>query len=46
VLARADTATLVCCGKDVEHAPAARIEKYFARKCIPCSIHNPDLVEG
>jgi len=45
VLAQADTATLVCFGKDVDEGPGARIKRYFARKCAPCAIHNPDVVE-
>jgi len=46
VLARADVATLVCCGKDVDEGPADKIQRYFEHKCIPCDVHNPDLVEG
>ncbi len=46
VLVRADTATLVCCGKDVDRGPSERIQAYFREKCIPCEIHNPDLVES
>ena len=45
VLSHADTATLVCFGKDVDEGPSKRIEEYFARRCVPCDIHNPDLVE-
>jgi Fe-S cluster assembly ATP-binding protein len=45
VLSHADTATLMCCGKDVDQGPAERILEHFARRCIPCDIHNPDLVE-
>ena len=45
VLSQADTATLVCFGKDVDEGPSARIEEYFARRCVPCDVHNPDLVE-
>ena len=46
VLAHSDSATLVCCGKDVEAGPSEEVSRYFARQCIPCEIHNPDLVEG
>ncbi len=46
VLGQADTATLMCCGKVVDEGPADDILQYFAQKCIPCDIHNPDVVEG
>jgi len=45
VLSQADTATLVCFGKDVDEGPSERIEEYFTRRCVPCDVHNPDLVE-
>jgi len=43
VLSHADAATLVCCGKDVDEGPVERIRGYFETRCIPCTIHNPDL---
>jgi Fe-S cluster assembly ATP-binding protein len=46
VLDHADKATLMCCGKNVKEGPIDQIEEYFSRECIPCDIHNPDLVEG
>ena len=46
VLSHADSATLMCCGKNVDEGSSEHILEYFARKCIPCDIHNPDLVEG
>ncbi|MFP4026170.1 MAG: ABC transporter ATP-binding protein [Candidatus Brocadiia bacterium] len=46
VLSHADVATLMCCGKDVDNGTSEEIAAYFATKCIPCEIHNPDLVEG
>jgi len=46
VLSHADTATLVCYGRNIDEGPAANILEYFADKCLPCPSHNPDLVEG
>jgi Fe-S cluster assembly ATP-binding protein len=46
VLAHADVATLMCCGKAVDSASSEEIGRYFESKCIPCDIHNPDMVES
>lgn len=40
VMAHADTATLVCCGRTVEQGPAERIRRYFQDRCIPCPVHD------
>ncbi len=42
VMAHADTATLVCCGRTVEEGLAAEIRGYFVDRCIPCPYHNPE----
>ncbi|MFO8008831.1 MAG: ABC transporter ATP-binding protein [Candidatus Brocadiia bacterium] len=42
VMAHADSATLVCCGKTIEEGPAAEIRRYFVDRCIPCPYHNPE----
>ena len=46
VLAQANRATLMCCGKAVDEGDSDEIKRYFQKQCIPCEIHNPDLVEG
>ncbi len=46
VLAQADRATLMCCGKAVDEADSDAIKQYFEEQCIPCDVHNPDLVEA
>jgi Fe-S cluster assembly ATP-binding protein len=46
VLAQANRATLMCCGKAVDEGESEEIQEYFERRCIPCEIHNPDLVEA
>ena len=45
VLGQADTASLVCCGMNVKEGPAGDIKGYFEDRCIPCPVHNPELVE-
>ena len=45
VLRHADTATLICHGLNVDEGPAERIQEYFEKQCIPCPVHNPELVE-
>jgi Fe-S cluster assembly ATP-binding protein len=40
VMAHADTATLVCCGRTVEEGPASRIRRYFVDNCLPCPNHD------
>ena len=45
VLAQADTATLMCCGKNVDEGESRKISEYFQTRCIPCELHNPDMVE-
>lgn len=42
VLAHADTATLMCCGRNVEEGPARKIGQYFVDQCIPCPLHDPE----
>jgi Fe-S cluster assembly ATP-binding protein len=46
VLSQATRATLMCCGKAVDEGDSEEIQRYFERQCIPCAIHNPDLVEA
>ena len=46
VLAQANRATLMCCGKSVDEGDSDEIARYFEQRCIPCDIHNPDLVEA
>jgi Fe-S cluster assembly ATP-binding protein len=43
VMTHADTATLVCCGRNVEEGPARKIRSYFVDQCIPCPVHDPGL---
>ena len=40
VMAHANTATLVCCGRTVEEGPASRIRRYFVDNCLPCPNHD------
>ncbi len=43
VMAHADTATLVCCGRTVEEGPAEQIRSYFVDQCLPCPFHDPSM---
>jgi Fe-S cluster assembly ATP-binding protein len=44
VLAKADHAFLICCGRLVEKGSTDKIMTYFGEKCIPCDHKNePDL---
>ena len=45
VLSRADTATLICHGMNVDEGPAERIKRYFEEECIPCPVHDPEVRE-
>jgi Fe-S cluster assembly ATP-binding protein len=40
VIAHADTATLMCCGRNVEEGPADKIRRYFVDRCVPCPSHD------
>ena len=40
VLARADEATLICCGRVVERAGADQVGDYFLNRCMPCPSHQ------
>jgi Fe-S cluster assembly ATP-binding protein len=46
VLAQADEASLICCGRVIEKGPIDEIIPYFGEKCMPCDHKNvPDLGE-
>ncbi|MGD2176115.1 MAG: ABC transporter ATP-binding protein [Candidatus Brocadiaceae bacterium] len=46
VMAHADSATLMCCGRKVEEGPAEEIRRYFVDRCVPCPFHDVTKRDG
>jgi Fe-S cluster assembly ATP-binding protein len=44
VLAQADNASLICCGRLIEKGPVEKIIPYFGEKCMPCDHKNAPLL--